>query len=350
MGAGSGRSSVIPLIIAVLSLSASAALTAVVVRDYTVRDIVPSGVAIDGADASGSGISEARALVDSRVSMTVLSTLPVKADGRSYTFDPAGAVSIDREGMVAAALSPRHDAPLLKRLALDTGLVTTSLDVAPAFSVDADAIGEWVADIAKQVDRPAKDASLTVSSSLVTITPEVEGRSLDTSSAVRLISAAIEGRSGDTSMTDVEIPVASLEPSVTADDFGKTIVVDLSERRIRLFDGAALEKAYRCAIGAPGHSTPKGAFEIVEKRYMPTWRNPGSAWAVDMPASIPPGPSNPLGTRALNLNAPGIRIHGTTKISSIGTAASHGCMRMVRRDVEDLYERVDVGTKVFIVP
>jgi lipoprotein-anchoring transpeptidase ErfK/SrfK len=69
-----------------------------------------------------------------------------------------------------------------------------------------------------------------------------------------------------------------------------------------------------------------------------------------MPRSIAPGPTNPLGTRALNLTAPSIRFHGTTNIGSIGTAASHGCMRMRRPDIEDLYERVEVGTKVFIIP
>jgi lipoprotein-anchoring transpeptidase ErfK/SrfK len=68
-----------------------------------------------------------------------------------------------------------------------------------------------------------------------------------------------------------------------------------------------------------------------------------------MPPYIPPGPGNPLGTRALNLSAPGIRIHGTIKNYSIGTAASHGCMRMHMWDVEDLYPRVKVGTRVIIV-
>ena len=68
-----------------------------------------------------------------------------------------------------------------------------------------------------------------------------------------------------------------------------------------------------------------------------------------MPSYIGPGPSNPLGTRALYLDAPGIRIHGTNNIASVGTPASHGCMRMVRHDVEDLYPRVPVGTPIWIV-
>jgi L,D-transpeptidase ErfK/SrfK len=67
-----------------------------------------------------------------------------------------------------------------------------------------------------------------------------------------------------------------------------------------------------------------------------------------MPSYIGPGPRNPLGTRALYLNASGIRIHGTNNSNSIGTAASHGCMRLRRADIEDLYPLVPIGTPVFI--
>ncbi|HSK46674.1 MAG TPA: L,D-transpeptidase, partial [Coriobacteriia bacterium] len=148
----------------------------------------------------------------------------------------------------------------------------------------------------------------------------------------------------------VRVPVKKIKPTVTEKRFEKTLLVDLSERRIRLFVNGELEKTYPCAVGTPGYPTPTGKYEIVLKRYLPTWVNPGSDWGKDMPASIPPGPGNPLGTRALNIDAPGIRFHGTENIASVGTAASHGCMRMYRSDIEDLYERVDVGNKVFIVP
>ena len=65
-----------------------------------------------------------------------------------------------------------------------------------------------------------------------------------------------------------------------------------------------------------------------------------------MPASIPPGPGNPLGTRALNWNASGIRFHGTEATYSLGYNASHGCVRMAMPDVEQLYDLVEVGTPI----
>jgi len=147
----------------------------------------------------------------------------------------------------------------------------------------------------------------------------------------------------------VTLPVTTLKPTVSEKSFGRTIVVDRSQRRLYLYRYAKLERTYRVAIGTPGYPTPLGQFKVTLKRYLPTWSNPGSDWAKDMPASIPPGPSNPLGTRALNLSAPGIRIHGTNKVNSIGTAASHGCVRMLRADIERLYELVPVGTPVYVV-
>jgi lipoprotein-anchoring transpeptidase ErfK/SrfK len=89
----------------------------------------------------------------------------------------------------------------------------------------------------------------------------------------------------------------------------------------------------------------------VNKQENPTWYNPAiDTWGADLPPVIAPGPGNPLGTRALYLNAPGIRIHGTYSSSSIGTYASHGCIRMLISDSEDLYPRVPMGTRVIIKP
>jgi L,D-transpeptidase ErfK/SrfK len=95
--------------------------------------------------------------------------------------------------------------------------------------------------------------------------------------------------------------------------------------------------------------TPQGHFEIVNKRVNPTWVNPATTtWGKDEPAVIPPGPDNPLGTRAMDLSAPGIRIHGTPDDASIGHWASHGCVRMHIADAEALFDLVDVGTPVII--
>lgn len=125
--------------------------------------------------------------------------------------------------------------------------------------------------------------------------------------------------------------------------------IDVSERTLSVYGGDdQLIKTYRVAVGMAAHPTPIGNFRIINKAKNPTWNPPDSAWAAGM-GPVPPGPGNPLGTRWMGLNSPGIGIHGTPAPSSIGTAASHGCIRMKIPEAEDLFDRVFVGTPVEIV-
>jgi len=125
------------------------------------------------------------------------------------------------------------------------------------------------------------------------------------------------------------------------------IDISLNQRRLTLYrDGRAYE-TFGVAIGMPGHETPVGAFHVVDMRKNPTWLPPDSPWAKGL-GPIPPGPGNPLGTRWIGTSAPAVGIHGTPADWSIGTAASHGCLRMHISDNEKLYEDVVVGMPVDI--
>lgn len=126
------------------------------------------------------------------------------------------------------------------------------------------------------------------------------------------------------------------------------IVVSRARRNLHLYKQGRIVKTYRVAVGLPRYPTPSGFFKIINKRVNPTWINPKSDWAKQMPGRIPPGPDNPLGTRAMDLNIGGIRIHGTRNYASIGTAASHGCIRMTIKDSEALFRIVRLGTPVTI--
>jgi lipoprotein-anchoring transpeptidase ErfK/SrfK len=126
------------------------------------------------------------------------------------------------------------------------------------------------------------------------------------------------------------------------------IIIDISERRLYLFRDGKLLKRYKVAVGMPSYPTPVGEWEVIGKVKNPVWRNPHKPWSKDMPEYIPGGPGNPLGPRAIYISAPLIRIHGTPNISSVGRAASHGCIRMYPWDVIDLYPYVSLGTPVSI--
>jgi lipoprotein-anchoring transpeptidase ErfK/SrfK len=132
--------------------------------------------------------------------------------------------------------------------------------------------------------------------------------------------------------------------------FKTAIIVSLSQCKIRLYRGAKLIKTYPCAPGRPAYPTPMGDFWIESKLVNASWFNPHAAWSAGMPEVIGPGPSNPMGVRKIGINQPGVFMHGIPagEYGSIGTHASHGCMRMMPADVLDLFGRVTVGDPVFI--
>lgn len=128
------------------------------------------------------------------------------------------------------------------------------------------------------------------------------------------------------------------------------VVINITQRRLFLYREGQLIKEYPIAVGQEfTFPTPIGHYRIIRKRKNPTWYNPHKPWSRNMPERIPPGPGNPLGTRAMDLNAPGIRIHGTYSSRSIGRAISHGCIRMHLHHAEELFDLVSVGTPVDIV-
>jgi lipoprotein-anchoring transpeptidase ErfK/SrfK len=135
--------------------------------------------------------------------------------------------------------------------------------------------------------------------------------------------------------------------AVTA--LGGRIVVDLSDLTLRFYNAGKKVKTYRVAAGQPAYPTPTGTYAVIRMIEDPTWYPPDSDWAKDA-EPIPPGIENPLGTRWIGTSAPGVGIHGTPDDASIGTHASHGCLRMHIPEVEELYERVALGMTVVIQP
>ncbi len=121
----------------------------------------------------------------------------------------------------------------------------------------------------------------------------------------------------------------------------RVIVVSLQDRRLALVEDGAVKKVYRVAVGSDATPSPTGTFIIVGRVANPTYYHEGKV--------VPPGPDNPVGTRWMGLNKKGYGIHGTNAPRSIGKAASHGCIRMGQRDLQDLYAQVRSGDTVEIV-
>ena len=156
--------------------------------------------------------------------------------------------------------------------------------------------------------------------------------------------------------TRIVLPTRFLLPDAPAEG----IVVNLAALRMFYFpppakDGSRVVHTYPLGIGKVGWATPAGTTKVVSKRRNPWWTPPVSvrrehATEGDpLPARVPPGPDNPLGTRAMNLGWESYLIHGTNKPAGVGLRASHGCIRMYPEDIEVLFERVPVGTRVTVV-
>jgi lipoprotein-anchoring transpeptidase ErfK/SrfK len=138
-------------------------------------------------------------------------------------------------------------------------------------------------------------------------------------------------------------------PHLSADVFANVIVINRATNTLRLFDGRSLVRTFAVATGQAIYPTPAGLWRIVDMQRNPWWYPPvQDEWARGL-KPVPPGPSNPLGTRWMGLNAPGVGIHGTDAPASIGYSASHGCVRMQVPEAEWLFEHVSVGTPVVIL-
>jgi lipoprotein-anchoring transpeptidase ErfK/SrfK len=120
----------------------------------------------------------------------------------------------------------------------------------------------------------------------------------------------------------------------------RRIVVSLQDRKLALLEGEKIIKIWQTAVGSKSTPSPSGEFTIITRLSRPTYYHPGKI--------VPPGPSNPLGTRWLGLSAKGFGIHGTNAPGSIGKKASHGCIRMRNRDIEELFSLVQIGDAVEI--
>lgn len=129
-------------------------------------------------------------------------------------------------------------------------------------------------------------------------------------------------------------------PAVQEPKQGRTILVSIQDRKLALLDGDKVVKVFPVAVGKQTTPSPEGTFTIKTRLENPTYFHKGNV--------VAPGPHNPLGTRWMGLSEKGYGIHGTNEPKSIGKAASHGCIRMAKGDLEELFTLVKVGDTVEI--
>lgn len=317
--------------------------------DQSRKDTIADGVSVAGIDVGGMSRDQARVAVRRAYAARFDHPIVVRHAGRSFRLDPRRAgLHVDVDGTVDEALARSREGNIFSRVWREATGGHVDAALRPEISYSRRAVRRFVADVGRALDRAPRDASVSFSTDSLSPVPGRSGlavreRRLRDAVAVAIVSSG----SGA-----LRAPVVELTPKVTtaqlASRYPTVVTVSRGSFTLRLWKDLKLAKSYRIAVGQEGLETPAGLYNIQDKQVDPSWHVPNSAWAGSLAGQvIPPGPSNPIKARWMGIFA-GAGIHGTDNIGSLGTAASHGCIRMAIPDVEDLYNRVSVGTPVYI--
>src|SRR3954470_1697933 len=337
---------VLAVVLAVLGIGA----VAVYAYDQSRTDIIAKGVTAGGVDLSGMKPAAARAKLQRELSAPLQKAVIVKYRGHRYKLKPEKAkVVVNTGDMVQQAVAASRTGNLITRTTREItgGSVHESIPIEVSYSRRA--VARFAKRVQHRVDKPAVDAQIGFAGGSI--------QKVDSHTGLKLDADALEKDLGDelvepTSDHKVAASVEKVKPKVTtaelADKYPTVVIVNRGGFQLTLYKNLGVEKTYRIAVGQAGLETPAGRYTIQDKQVNPSWHVPNSAWAGNLAGRvIPPGPSNPIKARWMGIYN-GAGIHGTTDIGSLGTNASHGCIRMAIPDVEQLFDRVDVGDPVFI--
>jgi lipoprotein-anchoring transpeptidase ErfK/SrfK len=337
------------ILVAVLLLVLVGGSVAAFAYDSSRDDLIAKGVRIAGVDVGGMRTGEARALVQRELQKPLEQPISVVRGKTRFSLSAADAgVKADVGGMVDEALEASRDGSIFSRVARDITGGEESAQVPPRVTYSTTAVHDLVKRVQGKLNRPARDAEVDFPS--LEKVKEQKGRRVRAATLEQRIAQALTVPGVN---RRVRAPVRIIKPKVTqAELAGKYPVVLVADRynfKLRLYRDLSLQKEYTVAVGALGFDTPAGLYHIQNKAVDPAWHVPNSDWAGDLAGTIVPGGTaeNPLKARWMGIYD-GAGIHGTDQTYSLGSAASHGCIRMAIPDVIELYDQVPVGAPIYI--
>jgi lipoprotein-anchoring transpeptidase ErfK/SrfK len=319
--------------------------------DAAEADQIAPGVSVGGVDIGDRAVSIAAQRLRHHVAMPYQRPVRVSFEDHTYTLSAKRLqLRADIDGMIAEAKQVSRQAPLPSRLWRYVTGGEVDKNLTPRVSFSRKAVDDFVEALRRRVDRPVREA--TVQATLTSLNPvpgqvgvQLRGRTLRD----RIVASL---RSSIASRT-IRAGVNRIEPKTTTEglpsQYPYYVTVDRGGFKLRLFKNLKLVKTYPIAVGMVGLETPAGLYHIQDKGENVAWHVPNSDWAGDLAGKTIPGgaPDNPIKARWMGIYG-GAGIHGTDQTSSLGSAASHGCIRMAIPDVIHLYEQVSVGTPVYI--
>ncbi|MSW83383.1 MAG: L,D-transpeptidase family protein [Actinobacteria bacterium] len=307
---------------------------------------IPAGVSVLTVDVGGLTVEEATARLEVELAPRFSAPVIVRVAGRRLSFDPAQArVAFDAAATARRALTATASDVTSVGGGLDGGII-----LRPTVRHAHLPVRAYAVDLARQVARAPRNAELVLGVRHQRVRRARLGVQLDAVALAHRIDAVLDDPQ---SPRFVEQRVRRTRPAINANDiralYRTVITVSKRDFKLRLFKNLKLRKSYSVAVGQRLYPTPEGTFHIQNKQVDPIWSVPHSPWAGELAGTTVEGGSaaNPLKARWMGI-FDGVGIHGTGEDWSIGSAASHGCIRMHVWDVKDLYPRVPVGTTVLI--
>ena len=318
--------------------------------DSSKSDEIAEGVTIGGVDVSGMTADEATAAVESELVDPLRKKVTVTHDGVKYQLSSEKLeVDSDVEGMVDQALEESQEGGLPTRVWRYATGGEVDVAISPQVTYSNKAIDEFIAKVSEEVATEPVNATIEPSAVSLAGVAGQEGTAVDESALRTRIESVVQR----TAKRKVSVPVDTVEPEVSkedlADQYPTYLTVNRSTFELTLWKNLEPSKTYTVAIGAAGFDTPAGVYNIQNKAVDPAWSVPEADWAGDLAGTVVPGgvPENPLKERWMGI-FDGAGIHGTDDTGSLGSAASHGCVRMAIPDVIELYDQVPVGTPIYI--
>jgi hypothetical protein len=319
--------------------------------DSTRTNVIAVGVQIDGIDVGGLHAAQARQLLETRL-VGLNRPVSLVYGLRRFTVYPRRAgLHVEIAATVEAAVQASRSGSLAHRFFRDVGGQPLRETIALRAALSHRRIEALVDHVARVVDRPARSARVEPKPLAIgfRIVPSLPGLAVKRPQLERALTSTLLAFEGPRAL---DVPTRSVHPHVWTSTltrhYGTYILVSRETFTLRLYKNLKLTKTYRIAVGQAGLETPAGEYTINDKQVNPSWHVPLSPWAGALAGRvIPPGPDDPIKARWMGF-FDGAGIHGTVETWSIGSAASHGCIRMTIPDVEDLYPRVPLYTPIYV--
>jgi lipoprotein-anchoring transpeptidase ErfK/SrfK len=311
---------------------------------------IAHGVKAGGVNIGGLSTKAAQRKLSATLTPKLSRTLTVVYQGQRFDLDPRRAgLSVNVKSMVTNALDKSRGGNIISRTLRGIFGGTVRAHVPASVSYDRAAIDGFVKQVAGGVNRAPRNATIAVSLGHLHNVDSQDGRMVREDDLRQKIESAL---TKTRQKREVTAPIDVTHPKVTtaqlAARYPTVIAIYRAGFTLTLYKQLKSVHTYTIAVGRQGLETPAGEYTVHDKEIDPSWHVPNSSWAGSLAGQvIPPGPQDPLKARWIGITD-GSGIHGTDDIGSLGSAASHGCIRMAIPDVIQLYNQTPYGSTIFV--